>query len=377
MSATLRIGVAGAARGGGYTVGIQALHPRAALGAVYDPNPDAGERFVAAHPEARRCESFAELIDAVDAVILASPQHHHAAQAAFALERGVHVLSEVPAAVSMEQVNQLLAATRASSATYMLSENYCYSRPNLLVREIVRAGLLGELYFGESEYLHELKSAQRLPDGQPSWRSIWQVGRDGHTYPTHSLGPLLQWMDDRVTAVSCMGSGHHVAPQHEIQDTVTLTARTRKGALLRIRLDLLSNRPHLMDYYAVQGTLGSYESARAAGQIPRIYLHEPGKKLEWEPLEALTDRFLPERYARPPEGSGHWGSDAWPVMDFVDAVVEGRRVELDVYAALDMTLPGIVSEASIATNGAWLPVPDPRTLTAGIGTEPGREAPRA
>jgi hypothetical protein len=64
-------------------------------------------------------------------------------------------------------------------------------------------------------------------------------------------------------------------------------------------------------------------------------------------------------------------------MDFVDAVVEGRQVELDVYTALDMTLPGIVSEASIATNGAWLPVPDPRTLTAGIGTEPGREAPRA
>ncbi len=377
MSATLRIGVAGAARGGGYTVGIRALAPRAVLSAVYDPNPEASRRFVAAHPEVRQCESFAELIADVDAVIIASPQHHHAAQAAFALARGVHVLSEVPAAVSMEQVNQLLEATRTSSATYMLSENYCYSRPNLVVREIVRAGLFGELYFGESEYLHEMKSAQRLPDGQPSWRSIWQVGRDGHTYPTHSLGPLLQWMQDRVTEVSCVGTGHHVAPEHEIQDRVALTARTRKGALLHIRLDLLSNRPHLLDYYALQGTDGAYEAARTTGDSPRIYLHESGKKLEWEPLELHTERFLPARYARPPEGSGHWGSDAWPVMDFVDAIIDGRPVELDIYAALDMTLPGIISEASIATHGAWLPVPDPRTLTAGIGTEPGREAPRA
>jgi hypothetical protein len=40
-------------------------------------------------------------------------------------------------------------------------------------------------------------------------------------------------------------------------------------------------------------------------------------------------------------------------------------------------LPGVVSERSYAENGAWLHVPDPHVLTAGIGTEPGREAPLA
>jgi hypothetical protein len=42
-----------------------------------------------------------------------------------------------------------------------------------------------------------------------------------------------------------------------------------------------------------------------------------------------------------------------------------------------MTLPGIISEQSIAQGGAWLHVPDPRTLTAGIGIDPGRETPLA
>ena len=48
---------------------------------------------------------------------------------------------------------------------------------------------------------------------------------------------------------------------------------------------------------------------------------------------------------------------------------------LDIYAALNMTLPGIISEQSIASGGAWLSVPDPKTMTAGIGVNPGKEAP--
>lgn len=56
---------------------------------------------------------------------------------------------------------------------------------------------------------------------------------------------------------------------------------------------------------------------------------------------------------------------------WISSTVAGiRPVAIDVYAALDMTLPGIVSERSVAVGGNWLPVPDPRTLTAGIGVEP-------
>jgi hypothetical protein len=37
----------------------------------------------------------------------------------------------------------------------------------------------------------------------------------------------------------------------------------------------------------------------------------------------------------------------------------------------------VVSEASHAQHGTWLAIPDPRYLTAGIGVEPGSEAPLA
>jgi predicted dehydrogenase len=289
----------------------------------------------------------------------------------------VHVLSEVPAAVSLEQAQQLLAAARQSTALYMIAENYCYTRANLTIREMAARGLFGELYFGEGEYLHEMKSWHTRRDGARTWRYYWQVGRAGNTYPTHSIGPLLQWFGDRITTVSCVGTGRHTDPEHEIDDTVLLLARTSRGALLKIRLDLLSNRPHLMDYYSLQGTEGGYEAARAPGSLGQVYIRGRSPEASWQSLDDYVDEFLPSRYRELAPGAGHWGADTWPVREFVEAIANSGHPPLDIYTALDMTLPGLVSERSFHENGAWTAVPDPRLWSAGIGTGPGREAPLA
>ena len=374
--AKLKIGVAGAPRGASFLAGMRAYEDRAEIAAVYEPDGRAREEF-AAETGVPALEHYDQLLERVDAVIVASPQHHHVPQAVAALQQGVHVLSEVPAAVSLEQARLLLAEARSSEAVYMLAENYCYSRPNLIVGAMARAGVFGELYFGEGEYLHEMKGWHTDSSGAPTWRHFWQVGRSGHSYPTHSVGPLLQWFDDRIVAVSCVGSGRHTDPEHEIDDTIVLLALTSRHALLSVRLDLLSNRPHLMDYYSLQGTAGAYEAPRAEGQEPRIYVLDRSPSERWQPLEEYAEEFLPTRYREVAEGAGHWGADSFPVRDFIDAVREGTPPALDVYAALDMTLPGIVSEASFYQGGDWVAVPNPRLWDAGVGTEPGREAPLA
>ena len=79
-------------------------------------------------------------------------------------------------------------------------------------------------------------------------------------------------MQDRITAISCVGTGRWTCPENEMEDSVTLTASTRKGGLIRMRLDLLSNRPEIYNYYALQGTGGAYESGRGFGDPPRLYL---------------------------------------------------------------------------------------------------------
>jgi predicted dehydrogenase len=376
-SEQLRIGIVGVPRGRGQMSAIDAVGPRVSLAGCYDPNPKAMETFAAGKDGITQFANFEAAVEGCDLLIIASPQQYHAPQAAYALSHGVHVLSEVPAAVSMEQVNELLAAARASSAQYMIAENYCYSRENLTVAAMTKAGLFGDLYFGEAEYVHEMKGYQFDHSGNPTWRHYWQVGKNGVTYPTHCLGPLLQWMDDRIVALSCVGTGRWTKPEHDIEDTVILEARMRKGGLVRMRLDLLSNRPHLMNFYGLQGTKGAYESGRLFGDKPRIYIEGHNKYDEWLSIDEFTKEHLPERYRTPAQGAGHWGADTFPLIDFVDAILEGTKPPLGIYEALEMTLPGIVSEASIDQGGAWLQVPDPRMLTAGIGINPGKEAPLA
>ncbi len=371
----IRVGIAGGARGAGFLTGLKSLAGRAELAAVYDPQPAALAAFVDQHPDAAACTTYEQLLDSCDVVVLASPQQFHVPQAELALARGIHVLSEVPAAVSLDQAKSLVGAVRTSSARYALAENYCYTRPNLIIQEMVKQGCFGDIYYGEGEYLHEMKSFHTMPDGSPTWRYFWQVGRDGHTYPTHSLGPLLQWTGDRVTAVSCHGTGRHTDPEHALQDTTVTMMRTAAGRLFVIRFDLLSNRPHLMDYYAIQGTKGAYEASRAEGNEPLVYLEGRSPEAQWEPLEKYADEFLPERYRNPPKGAGHWGADAWPITNLITAVENGDPVDLDVYTALDFSLPALAAEASIARGGAWIDVPDPRFFTNGIGVDPGREAP--
>src|SRR2546423_3321803 len=118
---SLRVGIAGAPRGASYLAGLRATEA-ARLVAVYDPSAEARERFARDHEVEVVCESYAQLLDKVDAVIVSSPQQYHVPQAIMALDAGIHVLSEVPAAVSLEQAPEPLGAVPKSSAPYHLAE---------------------------------------------------------------------------------------------------------------------------------------------------------------------------------------------------------------------------------------------------------------
>jgi hypothetical protein len=80
-------------------------------------------------------------------------------------------------------------------------------------------------------------------------------------------------------------------------------------------------------------------------------------------LETFEPEFLPEIWRNPPPEAlqaGHGGGDYFEVMDFVDAVQGRKPPAVDVYQAMDMTLPGLISQESIRRRGEWLEVPDAR-----------------
>ncbi len=372
------VGVAG--RGGTFRTALEANGAR--VHAVCDLSREALDALPPGYDQAERYVDYGDMLDRcqdLDAVVIGTPQQLHVQQAVPALERGLHVLSEVPAGVSLDECRTLAAACHASRGTYMLAENYIYTKPNVLVRELARQGLFGDLYYAEGEYLHELKGLAE----KTTWRRHWQMGIDGITYPTHSLGPVLQWMPgDRVARVSCEGSGtHHTDPRGEPyhQDTSVMLCKTVRGALIKIRLDLVSERPHAMNIYQLQGTRGVYESPRAPGEKHRVWLKILSEQVRWHDLDALMSldelaaRFLPDDWRNPPQEAlqaGHGGGDYFTVRDWVRAIRGEASNPLGIHEAFDMTLPGLVSQQSIAQNGAWLDVPDSRVWASETPSRP-------
>jgi predicted dehydrogenase/GNAT superfamily N-acetyltransferase len=375
----LNVGIVGAVgRGGTFRAAFQATGAR--IHAVCDIQRDKLDECMRRLGATEKYDDYALMLDKsdLDAVVIGTPMQFHVPQSIMALERGLHVLSEVPAGVSIEECRPLVQACRQSRGVYMMAENCAYIKPNMLVRELARHGLFGQVYYAEGEYLHELKELnERTP-----WRRKWQTGIDGITYGTHSLGPILQWMgDDRVARVSCEGSGHHYKdPRGEDyhQDTSVMLCKMRSGALVKIRVDMISNRPHAMHNHQLQGTDGVYESSRGdAVDQGRIWLRRLSEQIKWHDFDwvmnasPLAEQYLPEWWRNPPKEAlqaGHGGGDYFQVLDFVRAVRGEAPCPIGIHESLDMTLPGLVSQQSIAQGGRWLPVPDSREW-AGAGPQ--------
>ena len=81
------------------------------------------------------------------AVVVVVPPKHHFAVASQALELGLDILCEKPLAPTMAEAKALLAHTRRSGRTFMVSQNYRYRGANRAVKEHIAAGAIGELAY--------------------------------------------------------------------------------------------------------------------------------------------------------------------------------------------------------------------------------------
>ena len=154
----IKIGLVGA-RSYSVAAGIKAMPEEAVITAVCDLSSEALDIMKQnAGLEDSQCyrvyEDMLEKAD-IDAVVISTPMQCHVPQAILALQAGKHVMSEVTAAVTMDELWWLIENVEKSGKIYMYAENYCYMPDNQLIREMSKAGMFGELYYGEGEYTHD------------------------------------------------------------------------------------------------------------------------------------------------------------------------------------------------------------------------------
>ena len=183
---------------------------------------------------------------------------------------------------------------------------------------------------------------------------------------------MLQWFQgDRVVKVCCEDCGsHYKDPNGDsyASDSSVMLCKTAKGRLIKIRVDLVSARPHAMTNYQLQGSDGAFESGRG-NEAAKIWLRSESARERWLDFDTLMisesvgGKVLPERWYRPNAEamrSGHGGGDYFVLDDFIRACKGEIECPINIHQAMDMTLPGLISQESILQDGLWLDVPDSR-----------------
>src|SRR5205823_3740310 len=95
-------------------------------------------------PAFRRLEQALASVEA-DAVLLVSPPSTHRPLAEQALAAGLHVLSEKPFALSLEDARAVAKAAKRASRYAMVAQNYRFRRQSRALQGLVRSGRLGAL----------------------------------------------------------------------------------------------------------------------------------------------------------------------------------------------------------------------------------------
>ena len=166
--------------------------------------------------------------EALDAVIIATPHPIHGQIALRAFARGLHVLVEKPADISVAAAEQMNRAAGESGKVFGIMFN---QRTNPLfqkARQFIQDGEIGSLKRSSWTITNWYRPQSYYDSG--SWRATW-AGEGGGVLinqAPHNLD-LWQWlcgMPTGITAFCDTARYHHI----EVEDNVTIFARYANGA---------------------------------------------------------------------------------------------------------------------------------------------------
>ncbi len=384
----VRVGVVGTGNRGRSLLGTMLRMKKLAFRALCDINPEnlaAAQDLVvkAGHPKpegySKNEESFRDLMarDDIDAVIIAAYWNWHTPMSVHAMRCGKYAGVEVPAALSVVECWDLVRTHEETRVPCMMLENWSFRRDNLAVLNMIRAGLFGEMVHCHCAHSHDCIDHWFFdPRGNARWPAEYLVRYNRDQYPTHSLGPVLSWMDincgDNFATVTTTATDSRAinryferkfGPEHpnakrryKQGDIVTSVVRTYGGKTVVINYDMQLPRPY-DNRWMVQGTLGVYDEDRSV-----VYIVDKSPKYhEWESFAPYQEKYDHAWWKAMRSGSaaaGHGGTDDLELSGFLDAARNRTQTPIDVYDSAAMSSLIGLSEASIARNNAPVDCPD-------------------
>lgn len=296
-------------------------------------------------------------------VFICSPFDCHIPQALDCLKAGCHVALEIRGGRQLGEYQPLMAGFPGK--VFPL-ENIIFRCDILAVREMVRAGLFGEIVSLRGGYRHDLRDELVDANGvlggdargknHEPWRGKLYTTENADIYPTHSIAPLCLIGDVHslasVTSFASKAAGLRErigdgCPKITLGDIVSTVARTSDGKLLTLTHDTTLPRPRSYGI-EIQGTRGIWDEDNH-----RIYIEGRSPFEQWEPDAAYVEEYIDPMWRR-------WGDEALAAdrhhggMDYIML----RAIEEDLRGSgaagrSDSPAPAFTYPATLADLALW------------------------
>ncbi len=169
----------------------------------------------------------------VDAVAVNVPNVLHAEIATGALQAKKHVIVEKPMAISLAEADTMIEAASRNGRYLMVEQTQRFDPMHEVAREVLRAGVLGELTYVSGEIGHagpEYWSGTRqnwfIDKRQSGGGVLMDIG-------IH-LADLLRWLSGKEIARVCCHAAH-LKPDLEVEDSALALLEFKDGTLGSLR----------------------------------------------------------------------------------------------------------------------------------------------
>ena len=313
--------------------------------------------------------------ESVDAVFIMTDWSSHCSIAKESALAGKYTALEVGCAYDIKDCFDLVEAYEKTGAPVMMLENCCYGRRELMILNMVKQGLFGELVHCDGAYRHFLCDCELFLDlSGAHYRLKDYVTRNCEQYPTHALGPIAKVLsinrDNRMVRLNSIASKSagireyvktHLPdhPEFDVEyrqgDIITTTITCANGETITLTLDTTLPLCCGSRDFSVRGTKGMSDERRKA-----VFLD--GMKA---PVEDNEEAFYKD-YEHPlhkelqtmENAVGHGGMDWLVCRAFIESVKNSTNTPIDAYDTATWAAIAVLSAESIARNGAPVEIPD-------------------
>ena len=133
--------------------------------------------------------------DLIDAVYIGLPNHLHAEWSIRAMSNGLHVLCEKPFALSVDEVDQMIAASQRYDCVLAEAFMYRHHPQTIIAGEWAHDGRLGDIYIVRSVFNFTLRTEHNIRlNPEYGGGSLWDVGVYPVSFAQFIMGGPPRWV---------------------------------------------------------------------------------------------------------------------------------------------------------------------------------------